>query len=40
MTGIPANTDASDSFTQKIVGDANNSGLKLDKAGAPFSIVS
>lgn len=38
FTGKPVNTDASDSLTQKIVGDVNKSALNFERAGAPFNI--
>lgn len=38
FTGSPVNIEASDSFTQNIVGDVSNFELNFDKAGAPFNI--
>lgn len=37
-TGSPVKTEASDSLTQKIVGDVNKAGFGLDNAGAPFNM--
>lgn len=38
FTGSPVNTDASDSFTQKMVGAVSKPGLAFASAGAPFNI--